>query len=283
MNTYSYSRDPGMVKELLQARNDHNKGGVESILVGKPGCGKTTALSQIAIANKAKYGDIILFRSNEDCQWSYLMNADEKMHLLLKKGWKMQLFDRKSGKDVDPETIFEKIKYWTTPVSLVEQKLSHSRMNIVQTTPYNPVDADIQYQFCLDWLNIFMALNRRRNNKAITVLFDEFEDLVPEGAEKQFFKIERSISGIIRKNRKNDISSFVACHALADVHWRIRDKIRWNLYMKGAKQHKDSKIKKNLADLDVGTAMLEGDKFERFTFNSLGDELKLRAHILPDK
>lgn len=283
MSSYSYTKDPGMVKELLQERENLNKGGVECIVVGKPGCGKTTALSQIAIWNQDKYNDVILFRSSEDCQWSYLMNAGKSMDLHIRKGWIMKLFDRNTGKDVDPETIFDKIKYWSSPVSLVEQKISYSRINIVQTTPYDPVNAEIQYKFCLDWLEIFKALNRRRWNKSVSVIFDEFEDLVPEGAEKQFFKIERSISGIIRKNRKNDISSFVACHALGDVHWRIRDKIRWNLYMRGAKQSKDSKIKKNLADLPIGTAMLEGDKFERFEFKSLDDELKLRAHIIPEK
>lgn len=277
MARFSYYKDPGMVKELLLQRSRRNVGGVECLIVGKPGCGKTTALSQIALLNQSKYGDVVLFRGSEDCQWSYLVNANKDLDLILKEGWEMTLYNRKTGKVVDPETIFRKVKIYKTGRILVESKLSHKNFNVIQTTPYTPIDPKQHLQFCLDWLEIFLALNQRRWDIPVSVCFDEFEDLVPEGVGKHLYDIELSLSGLFRKNRKNDISTFLACHALEDVHWRVKKKIRWMMYMRGAKQSKDSAIRKNLADLPVGIAMLEGDKFERFEFEPLGNELKLRA------
>ena len=40
--SYSFVKDPNMVKELLLEREKRNIGGVECMIVGKQGCGKTT-------------------------------------------------------------------------------------------------------------------------------------------------------------------------------------------------------------------------------------------------
>ncbi len=283
MQKFSYTKDPGMVKELLLEREHRTIGGVECLIVGKPGCGKTTTISQILLMNQRAYNDVIIFRGSEDCQWLYLANAGKKLDLHIKEGWEIHLYDRRTGKSLEADDLFRKIKTFRTGKILVESKLSHKYMNIVQTTPYTPIDPKQHLQFCLDWLEIMLALNQRKWNLPVSIGFDEFEDLVPEGVGRHLYDIELSLSGLYRKNRKNDISSFLACHALEDVHWRVKKKIRWKMYMRGAKQAKDSKIKKNLADLPVGTAILEGDKFERFDFRPLGGEKKIRATFTQSK
>ncbi len=278
MPSYSFVTDPGMVKELLLERESRNSGGVECLICGTQGSGKTTAISQVAIENKKNFDDVIVVRSSEDCQWSYFIDSKIKMDLLLKEGLDMKLFDRKTGKNIEIDSIFNKIKTYDSGSVLVN-KLSHKNFNIVQTTPYAIGNPKQHIQFCLDWLDIFNSLNQRRWDRAVTVCFDEFEDLVPEGVGKKIYDIELSLSGIFRKNRKNDITTFLTCHSLEDIHWRIKKKIRWKMYMRGAKQQKTSKIKKNLADLPTGTAIIEGSKFERFQFYDLGKERKIRAVV----
>lgn len=278
---YSFIKDPNQVKELLLNRSETNVGGVDCALVGKPGCGKTTAITQIAINNQQKYNDVIIIRGSDDCQWSYLINAGIPMDLIVKRGIDIKLFNRRTGKKIDPEDIFTKVKEYTTAKSLVESRLSKKRMNVIQTTPYTPTNPGQHLQFCLDWLEIYVALNQRRWPESVSLFFDEFEDLVSEGVGKRFYDIELSLSGIFRKNRKNDISSFIACHSLEDVHWRIKKKIRWKMYMRGSKQAGDSRIRRSMIDLPIGTAILEGDKFEKFEFYPMGNELKIRAIITP--
>jgi len=276
---YSYSKDPQQVNQLIFERPLHNVGGVDCIIVGKPGCGKTTAMVQIAINNQKKFKDVVLVRGSDDCQWSYFLNADIPMDLIVKRGVEIDLFNRRTGKRLDPDNIFHKVKEYVSAKNLVESRLSQTRMNVIQTTPYTSTNPNQHLQFCVDWLQIYEALNQRKWNHPVTVCFDEFEDLVAEGVGKKLYDIELSLSGIFRKNRKNGISSFIACHSLADVHWRIKKKMRWKMYMRGAKQSKDSMIKKTLSDLPVGTCYLEGDKFERFEFKPMGNEFKIRAAI----
>ena len=126
-------------------------------------------------------------------------------------------------------------------------------------------------------------MNRRIWKNHITVCFDEFEDFVPEGGAGKVWDVEMAFSGTIRKLRKNFISSFCAVHYAKDVHWRTRSKIRWHLYMKGARPVKDSRCRINLHDLDVGKAVLDGGRFERFSFQPLGTEKFLRARITVEK
>ena len=278
-----YTVNPGEIKRVLGKRDEEIKGGVDVIMVGAPGCGKTTGLANMALLNHKLYGDVIIWRGSHDCQWGLFLNRkiDMPIILWLKKGLSYDLIDRKTGKHVNIRDYVE-VREWDSPDALVYQ-LDHSAINIVETTPYTPRNPAQHLQFCREWIDIWDALTHRSFKTPVSIYFDEFEDLVPEGCGKDFWDAELSFSGIIRACRKNDISSFLATHSLEEVHWRIRKKIRWTIYMKGGRPTGQSAIKRGTKHLKVGEAFIEGTNFEKFSFENMGDDLKLRAIIKPEE
>lgn len=273
--------DPGQVKAVISERDAHIKGGVDVLLVGSPGCGKTTALCQIALSNLMQYNDIIVWRSSADCQWSLFKNVDVKLIFWMRKGVKMKMFDRNTGKVVQLKDYVDEVREWKTSEDLVG-RLEKNCINIVQTIPYTPVDPQQHIAFCREWVNIFYALNQRMWSTTVSICVDELEDLVPEGQSGDFWSMELALSGIIRALRKNGVSSFLASHSLQEVHWRIRKKIRWFMYMKGSSPIQESAVK-STKYLKIGEAILESDSFEKFHFESLGDDILLRGVLTIDK
>lgn len=272
--------DPEQINQILLKKPIQVIGGVDVLLIGKPGCGKTTALVQIAIINKRKNGEVIVWRASKDCQWTFFLNVRNppKLILWLKEGLKFSMIDRNKEKQTDPKKYFHKIRYYKTAKELVKN-LSKVNINIIQTTPFSATNTKQHIMFCREWLNILESLNERYWKAPISLYFDEIEDLVPEAKGKEFWDVELSLSSMVRSMRKNDISSYFAGHSREEIHWRILKKIRWNIYMRGSKQPKYSRLKINLNKLKIGEAWVEGDQIEKFSFKSLGKEHKLRSLI----
>lgn len=272
------TKDPEQLKQVLLERDKLIKGGVDVILTGKPGCGKTTGLVQLALENQKRYKDVILWRSSADCQWTLFPDTKKNVVFWLKKGVKFQLIDRNTEKKVRLEDYVYEVREWETAADLV-QNLDREKINVVQTIPYSPLNPAQHLAFCWEWVSIFYELNIRIWKQTVSVFYDEFEDMVPEGVGKEFWNAELSFSGIIRALRKNGVSSFLAAHSLQEVHWRIKKKIRYRLYMKGAEPDSKTKIKQNLSRLGRGQGILEGDAFERFKFRYIGEDKNIRAII----
>ncbi len=275
-----FTTDPQQVNKILLKKPQLIVGGVDVLLVGKPGSGKTTALAQCAIINYEKHKEVIIWRSSPDCQWSYFLNLEEppKLILWLRKGVEYKMFDRDKEKYVDPLKYFSEIKTWETEKELVEN-LSRDYINVVQTSPFSATKKDMHIKFCREWMKIYEELNIRLWKQKVSVFFDELEDLVPEAKGGGFFDVELSLSSLIRSLRKNDISSYLAGHSVSEIHWRINKKIRFFGYMQGADTKKNSRLKKNLNNLKTGECWIEGDQIECFTFKNLGREKQLRAII----
>lgn len=271
--------DPGQLKKVLLERDGHVDGGVDVFLVGMPNCGKTNGLARVAIANKSNYGDVIVWRGSQDCQWTYFNAYDEKMVFWMHEGLDFKLVDRKAEKYVPLEDHVWKIKTWKDPVKLVS-RLDKRHINIIQTTPYTPINPAQHLEFCKQWNRIFHALNYRIWGAPVTLCFDELEDVVPEGQGKDFWNVELSLAGSIRSFRKNGISSFSAIHSVEEVHWRVSKKVRWKVYMQGANLPSKSKLKVNTSRLDPGWGFIEGPGgFEKFKFDFKAPETRLRAVI----
>lgn len=273
-----FTKEPNQLNEVLFNRLTDVVGGTDVLMAGKPGSGKTTGLAQFARLNKKINNDVIIWRGSLDCQWSLLLNAKppEKLILWLKEGLPFTLIDRNNERKTPLSRYFHEIKTFDEARDLVAN-LDRKYINVVQTTPFSPVDPKQHIQFCREWMEIFNELNKRVWKNPVSVYFDELEDLVPEAKGKAFWDIELSLSSIIRSLRKNYVSSFFACHSIEEVHWRIRKKIRWKIYMRGAKPESGSRLIINVNKLPVGRAWIEGDQIEKFDFQPLGRELMLRA------
>ena len=275
------SFDPEQVNNVFWGRDKKIDGGVDILCVGNPGSGKTNAIIQISRSNKKRFGDVIIWRSSAQCQWSYFLNYPaEKPIMWLKHGLDYQLFDRKHEKFIKIEDYCE-LKRWKTPKELI-RKIAKDRINIIETTPHSAINPRQKLQFCHEWAEIFEELNMRKWNNPVTIAFDELEDLVPEGLGKDFWNIELALASFIRAFRKNGISFVASIHSLEEISWRVNKKIRWIVYMSGATLKKSSMIKKyrvNTASMKPGNAYIEGSGgyFENFNFKFKAKEHKFRA------
>lgn len=278
-----FTKDPEQINQIILHKKKMVVGGVDVLITGLPGCGKTTAHVQLALLNQ-KNNEVIIWRGSEDCQWTFFMNTDKppKIILWLKEGLNLKMIDRKKEREINPMTYFYKIRRWRTAKELIKN-ISKKHINIVQTTPFSAIKTRQHIKFCREWLEILEAMNKRYWKNPISLFFDEIEDLVPEAKGAEFWDVELSLSSMIRSLRKNDISSYLAGHSREEIHWRILKKIRWNIYMRGAKQPKFSRIKVNLNKLKPGQAWAEGEQIEKFSFESLGKEHKIRAIVTPEK
>lgn len=273
-----FTSDPNQMNQILLKRKQLVNGGVDILIVGQPGCGKTSVLTTIACATQKINNDVIVWRSGLDCQWTLFKNIKPtpKLILWLKEDVEFNLVDRNTENNIKLEKYFYKVKRWKHPSTLVKN-LSRKYINIIQTTPFNPMNTSEHVKFCRDWLSIFQSLNNRYYSQSIAVFFDELEDLVPEAKGKEFWDVELSFSSLIRSLRKNYISTFFACHSRQEIHWRILKKIRWFMYMRGGKQPKYSRLKANMNKLKIGDAWIEGDQIERLSFEPVGNEHMIRA------
>lgn len=278
-----FTTDPGQLKEILLNREDYVVGGVDVIIAGKPGCGKTTGLVKFAMGNQKKYKDVIIWRGSPDCQWTLFRNLKKppEMVLWLKKGLIAKFFSRDKEKPISPKRYFSEIRTWKNAGDLIEN-IDKNKINVVQTTPFNEINPKQHIEFCRDWMKIFNTLNKRMWKNSVSVFFDEMEDLVPEAKGKDFWDMELAFSSIIRSLRKNYISSYFAGHSMEEIHWRIRKKVRWKIYMKGAKPEANTKLTINTNRLPVGKAWVEGGQIEPFRFKPIGKEHNIRA-LITDK
>ena len=272
---------PNVVQHITENRGKDYAGGTDCVIIGLPGCGKTSALAQLALLNWKKHKDIVIWRNSSDCQFSFFRNFPEHvpLRLWLRNEVSMNIIDRKKGTSPMLMDVFDDVKGWHNVHELV-RKIDNNYINIVQTSPYSATDSNKHLLFAHDWIKIIEELNVRMNPNNVSIYFDEIEDMVPDGAAgRGFYDVEMSMSSMIRKNRKNDISLYMAAHYFMDIHWRIAKKIRYRIYMKGASIPKGSKVI-SATRLSPGAAFIEGGGlYQPFSFEYLGEEHKLRATL----
>lgn len=273
--------DPGEVNNIVLNRNK-NYGGVSVLMTGGTGCGKTNALARTAVITKRRYKDVIIWRGKDTCQWSLFLYTPEKLILWLNENIDYKLFDRNQEKEVDVEKYFYKIKRWKTEKELV-RNLSKNYINVIQTIPASPTNITQQLMFSRSWLRIMEELKNRMYKNWITFCFDEFEDMVPQN-RSGMYEISIGTAQLQKEMRKNDINSYYTVHQITEIDWRVRNKVPWLVYLKGAKPLKSSKVyEATVRKLDPGDAVVEGTNFERFRYEFVGKDRNLRAIIKVNK
>lgn len=260
--------------ERLFTKRDKDYGGVGVLLTGLPGCGKTNALASIALG-ELKRGNVVVWRAKDTCQWTTLLNKTDKLTFWLKNSLEYKLIDRNKGKEIYLEDVI-KVNHWSTPKNLVE-RLNKNRINIIQTIPVN-VDWQAQHgKFISEWVSILKYLSNRYYATPISILFDEIEDLAPEG---KFYGKSSTVSEMTKELRKNNVNYFGATHRTTEIFWKLLNKIPWHIYMMGAIPKRKSKVFPSVTNkLKQGEAILEGQRFERMNFDFVGKEKNYRAII----
>jgi len=267
------TQDPGIVKEVFEERKKHNNNsGVDVLISGGPGCGKTNAIAKTAIKNYNKYGDIIVWRGETNCQFSMLKNASDAPNLVL---WLQEGLDYnldKDGEEVDLYEYFDEVNRWNDSLSMANN-FYKDKINVIQTVPWTTADSEQFKRFCSIWEDIFQALNEREKiSQHLSFFYDEFQDLAPQEGSGRIWHILETLKGEQKNFRKNHISSFYVCHKFSEVHHFLRSKIRWSIYMKGGIPDSNSNIDyEGCKKLEKGRAYIEGSDWERFKFKKTGN------------
>lgn len=257
---------------------DPDYGGVGCLISGSPGCGKTTVMAAIAL-KELKRGNIVVWRAKDTCQWSILLNKTDRMVFWLRKGLDFRMMDRENERNVRIDSMLP-VRVWNTPKQLVNS-LDRSRINIIQNMPVNPAWAAQHIKFITEWTKILQEMCIRPYAQAITLLFDEVEDLAPEG---KFYGKTSMVSDMIKELRKNNVNFFMATQRIHEIYWKMLNKIPWNMYMYGATPLKKSPVMASaIRKLKPGQAYLDGQRFERIAFPMVGREKNYRAVITMTK
>lgn len=260
-------------EKVLTKRNP-DYGGVGVLFTGLPGCGKTNAMASIAL-KELELGNVVIWRAKETCQWSVLLNKTDKLVFWLRSGLEYKLIDRNNEEEINLEDLM-KVNVWNSTRNLVNG-LNRKKINIIQTIPVNPEWAAQHGKFISQWVKILQALCNRYYSTPITLLFDEFEDLAPEG---KYYGKAFMVSEMLKELRKNQINYFGATHRTTEIFWKIINKIPWHIYMHGAIPHKGSKVFPSATNrLRPGQAWLEGQNYEKVNFKFIGKEKNYRAII----
>ncbi len=257
------------VLEKVLIRNPR-QGGKLMIVYGEQGSGKTTILETIAWAVKLLYPEeIVMWRGQKSCMWADFLATDLPVRVIY------------SG----PEPIF--VDAWTGRPAKLDIELvgpiSPSEMldacdsdyvNVIYIYtegPKGPID------FATKWLDLLRALEEQPHGW-VSLLFDEVEDLAPANPKGTLWSLVEEIAQTVKEFRKNWVSFYAATQNYFDVDYRLRGKMQFRMYLKGAVAPPRSRVWQRAIDsLSLGEGWLEGGKYEFFVFAEFphGPELKV--------
>lgn len=262
--------------EIVYDKKDKDFGGVSSLMVGTPGCGKTNAICKMCMADLKN--SIVVWRGKDMCQWTIFLNTACRLVFWLHNEVAYELIDRDTQRVADFRSYGE-VRYWNNPEDMVSG-LEKGKINVVYVK--HGIDTESEhYKFINDWNMIFKAMRSRIYPDAISLHFDETEDLAPESKPGFYTKVTEAANHI-KEFRKNWIHFNGAVHKETEIFWIVRNKIPWVIRMRGAKPNKNSKLYKGaLQKLNVGEAYIEDDnRFDKIKFSLIG---KPRNFILMSK
>lgn len=253
--------------EIVYDKANKDYGGVASLLIGTPGCGKTNAIAKMCI-DDVKKGMIGVWRAKPTCQWTVFLNSGIEKVFWLHNDVDYQLIDRNKRNLTDFRSYGE-VRCWDDPEYLVNN-LEKGKINIIYVK-HGVMTEKEQLKFIDDWNAIFSAMLTRTYPEHISIHFDEVEDLAPE-SKPGFYSRVTEVANNIKEFRKNWIHFNGASHKDTEIFWIVRNKIPWYIKMRGAKKKKDSKLYLwTLQNLKVGEAYIEDDnRFDFIRFSFLG-------------
>jgi len=241
------SQPPYPVADKLFWR-DPRFGGITAIVFGEMGAGKTTFLTNIALA-MFKH-DYIIWRGMFSAQALYYW--PKEFQLLVPDGFKLKVWN------IDKRTPVNLEAYHFSNYEQMLDALEINRLNVV----FMPIDM---------WKEFVSTLHKLWDRNAwLTLIFDEVEELCPPYAQGEDWRINERIAEAVKEYRKCWISFYCATQQPSDVDYRLRNKMMLRVYLKGAKKMSIERFRQELIDnLEPGWAVVAGSFFEKFQYNEL--------------
>lgn len=231
-------------------KRDFSIGGSFTECTGSQGCGKTSLLLGFAEKIIRTYpGELVLWRESIDCpaQWN---KFNGEVRILVEKNYKITIrnqVDRSIAKEIE-------IIYFEGLDELLSL-LKPSCLNV------------IYFEMGYSWVDLIKKLIVKPGFK--TLLWDEYEDLLPEHSSGIVWKKNGEFSNALKQVRKGCISLICATQSNSDVDFRVRKKLNSWIYMYGSRPDSMSPISLNaIHSLRIGAAWIDSGHclFGEFTF-----------------
>lgn len=259
-------------------------GGCVLPLLGKPGSGKTIALTQIGI-HSLEQEHTVVWRGTKQAQWINFVANNEKVVIWNHSSidnFKSYISNIEIGKkpryvDLDEKENIE-IKEFEDPKELVKN-LEDQAVNVVNVPGVNEKKGSFKkniYFFRKTWIDILHALVDRKGG-LITVLYDELGDFAPCNQQvkgKNFELIAEELPNLLAQMRKEFIWFYGASHGTHDIHYNL-----WKIKNNGLIYMSRANVKRNVTP---ETAQTDVNNLSRGEFIFDGYESKFELPKEPN-
>jgi hypothetical protein len=293
-----------LTTELTVHNNDF--GGVTAVVYGSKGSGKTTlflTLCQTVQCYNAVTGNLELetsiWRGGDEDYWTWLpyertrvfIHRDNIDTVSFKCDENLMEYDRsqlpeiivyKNNKDLYSKLLRGGINivYEPTTYTLTDRlKKMIQKRGVAGDDLFKKkeVDSIIWWFEFVDWLRINKSLEH------ISVFVDEADQLLPVSPSGARWHLNLWFKDIMRALRKRNISLYLACHGYTDIDGRIRPKVMYRIYMKGACAPSESLIWKTAPiTLPQGKYYIERDAWGWARFNKIDEQPRVLVVLKQD-
>jgi len=293
-----------LTTELTVHNNDF--GGVTAVVYGSKGSGKTTlflTLCQTVQCYNAVTGALELetsiWRGGDEDYWTWLpyertrvfIHRDNIDTVSFKCDEDLSEYDRsklpeivvyKTNKDLYSKLLRGGINvvYEPTTYTLTDRlKKMIQKRGVAGDDLFKKkeVDSIIWWFEFVDWLRINKSLEH------VSVFIDEADQLLPVSPSGARWHLNLWFKDIMRALRKRNISLYLACHGYTDIDGRIRPKVMYRIYMKGACAPSESLIWKTAPiTLPQGKYYIERDAWGWARFNKIDEQPRVLVVLKQD-
>ena len=294
-----------LTTELTVHNNDF--GGVTAVIYGSKGSGKTTLFLTLAqtvqcyntVTNVLEF-ETSIWRGGDEDYWTWLpynrtrvfIHRDDIDTVSFKCDEDLSEYDRsklpeiivyKSNKDLYSKLLHGCINvvYEPTTYTLTDRlKKMIQKRGVAGDELFKKkeVDSIIWWFEFIDWLRINKTLEH------ISVFIDEADQLLPVSPSGARWHLNLWFKDIMRALRKRNISLYLACHGYTDIDGRIRPKVMYRIYIKGACAPSESLIWKTAPiTLPQGKYYIERDAWGWARFNKIEEQPRVLVTLKPNK
>lgn len=241
--------------EIIMTR-DYARGGYLLECAAVPGSGKTSLLLSLYEDTIERYPDeLVFFRDsyNSQCQF----NRVEKWHIMAEKGVDLRFLQTPTmNEHTLPVTVFEALEtkdpmYYYKPLnefgfdySELINKAKKGFLNVVYLKNQN------NWRWVIRFLRLYPYFQ--------TILFDEYEDLVPQRSKGEQWRVNEHYAYELKHSRRGCLNEGFDTQHPGDADWRVRSKFMLHAYLRGSKVSESSPVDQGpINSLPVGKMFIE--------------------------
>lgn len=249
---------PSVIPGALEHANDNSAytpaGGTDFLCIGPPGAGKTTLGLNWAERLMETNNETVVWRADESrsewvpfAPWARVCvpaSCDVSARLVSRDA------DNPSSRSVDLEDVAREVVTYDDPRDLNENVLKPGMFHVVYPDPemagcqelYQESSKQYELEFCPSdpakhwWIAWVLSRVEHGPYHFTSLVFDEVGDVIGQDASKDEYSTYNKVllfRDAFVDARKYNLSIYMFGHSEADIHEKLRRKVRWRITMNG--------------------------------------------------